>query len=82
MNMIGTVLVIFVVNYFSNFQVKLILTSRKMKGMRTPYPIKLFYTSNIPVIFQSIFVQNVFFLAQLLARKFRGNFVVSLIGKW
>ena len=53
-----------------------------MRGFRQPYPIKLFYTSNIPIILQSAFVSNIYFFTQILARKFRGNFIVSLLGKW
>ena len=53
-----------------------------MRGYRQPFPIKLFYTSNIPIILQSAFVSNIYFFTQILARKFRGNFIVSLLGKW
>jgi len=40
----------FIVIYFQGFRVELSLGSRKMKGFKQPYPIKLFYTSNIPII--------------------------------
>lgn len=53
-----------------------------MKGYRQPYPIKLFYTSNIPIILQTAFVSNLYFFSQILAKKFRGNFLVNLLGKW
>lgn len=53
-----------------------------MRGFRQPYPIKLFYTSNIPIILQTAFVSNIYFFTQILARKFRGNFIVGLLGKW
>lgn len=53
-----------------------------MKGYKQPYPIKLFYTSNIPIILQTAFVSNLYFFSQILAKKFRGNFIVNLLGKW
>ena len=53
-----------------------------MKGYNQPYPIKLFYTSNIPIILQTAFVSNLYFFSQILYRKFKGNFGVSLLGKW
>jgi len=56
--------------------------SRKVRGYRAPYAIKLFYTSNIPIILQTAFVSNLYFLSQVLHRKFKGNFFVSFIGKW
>jgi protein transport protein SEC61 subunit alpha len=76
------VIVAVVVIYFQGFRVELSLTSRKMRGYKQPYPIKLFYTSNIPIILQSAFVSNIYFFTQILAKKFRGNFIVSLLGKW
>jgi protein transport protein SEC61 subunit alpha len=81
-NLIATVIVAVVVIYFQGFRVELSLTSRKMRGYKQPYPIKLFYTSNIPIILQSAFVSNIYFFTQILAKKFRGNFIVSLLGKW
>jgi protein transport protein SEC61 subunit alpha len=53
-----------------------------VKGYKQPYPIKLFYTSNIPIILQTAFVSNLYFFSQILAKKFRGNFLVNLLGKW
>lgn len=53
-----------------------------MKGYKQPYPIKLFYTSNIPIILQTAFVSNLYFFSQILAKKFKGNFIVNLLGKW
>lgn len=58
------------------------MSSRRMKGMKQPYPIKLFYTSNIPIILQTAFVSNLYFFSQILAKKFKGNFLVNLLGKW
>ncbi|PIK44353.1 hypothetical protein BSL78_18795 [Apostichopus japonicus] len=46
------------------------------------YPIKLFYTSNIPIILQSALVSNLYVISQMLAVKFSGNFLVSLLGVW
>jgi len=82
MNLMATVGVFLIVIYFQGFRVELSLSSKKMRGFRQPYPIKLFYTSNIPIILQTAFVSNIYFFTQILARKFRGNFIVSLLGKW
>jgi len=82
LNLIATVVVIFVVIYFQGFRVELQLSSRKMRGFRQPYPIRLFYTSNIPIILQTAFVSNIYFFTQILSIKFRGNFIVGLLGKW
>merc|ERR1712048_689358 len=46
------------------------------------YPIKLFYTSNTPIILQTALVSNLYFFSQLLHRRFKSNLLVNLIGQW
>lgn len=60
----------------------LTLQSKKVRGFKAPFPVKLFYTSNIPIILQTAFVSNLYFFSQVLHRKFKGNYFVSFIGKW
>lgn len=81
-NLLATILVVLVVIYFQGFRVELTLRNRKVRGFTQPFPIKLFYTSNIPIILQTAFVSNLYFLSQVLHRKFKGNFFVSFLGKW
>merc|ERR1712166_1589970 len=51
---------------------------------KVPYPIKLFYTSNIPIILQTAFVSNLYFFSQVLHRKYgkSNNFFINCLGKW
>ena len=56
--------------------------SKNARGQQGSYPIKLFYTSNMPIILQSALVSNLYFISQLLYRKFSGNFFVNLLGQW
>jgi protein transport protein SEC61 subunit alpha len=56
--------------------------SKKSRGYTSTFPIKLFYTSNISVIFQSAFVENIYFLSSILYRRFRGNPLVGIFGVW
>ena len=53
-----------------------------MKGYKQPYPIKLFYTSNIPIILQTAFVSNLYFFSQILYKRFPDNRIVGLFGSW
>merc|ERR1711871_1442382 len=46
------------------------------------YPIKLFYTSNMPIILQTALVSNLYFLSQLLYNRYSGNILVRLLGVW
>ena len=54
----------------------------KVSGHYATYPIKLFYTSNIPIILQTALVSNLYFFSQLLYKKFKGNFLIKLLGQW
>ncbi|CAK9112259.1 Protein transport protein Sec61 subunit alpha (Secretory 61 complex subunit alpha) [Durusdinium trenchii] len=81
-NLFATVLVFFVVIYFQGFKVDLPVKYQKVRGQQGSYPIKLFYTSNIPIILQTALVSNLYFMSQLLYRRFKSNMLVNLLGQW
>ena len=67
---------------FQGFRVDLPIKSARYRGQYSSYPIKLFYTSNIPIILQSALVSNLYMISQMLSVKFGGNFFVNLLGVW
>ena len=71
-----------VVIYFQGFRVDLPVKPRNARGQHHSYPIKLFYTSNIPIILQTALVSNLYFFSQLLHKRYPTNFLVNLLGKW
>lgn len=81
-NVFATVLVFLVVIYFQGFRVDLAVKYQKIRGQQGSYPIKLFYTSNIPIILQTALLSNLYFFSQLLYRRFKNNMLVNLIGQW
>jgi len=81
-NLLATILIFLVVIYFQGFRVDLPVKYQKYRGQQGSYPIKLFYTSNMPIILQTALVSNLYFISQLLYKKFGGNFLVGLLGKW
>ncbi|KAG1341923.1 protein transport protein Sec61 subunit alpha [Cocos nucifera] len=81
-NLLATVLVFLIVIFFQGFRVVLPVRSKNARGQQGSYPIKLFYTSNMPIILQSALVSNLYFISQLLYRRYSGNFFVNLLGKW
>merc|ERR1711957_675825 len=81
-NLLATVLVFIVVIYFQGFRVDLPMGYQKIRGQQGSYPIKLFYTSNIPIILQTALVSNLYFFSQLLYRRFKSNMLVNLLGQW
>jgi len=81
-NLLATVLVFLVVIYFQGWKVDLPVKYAKYRGQKASYPIKLFYTSNMPIILQTALVSNLYFLSQLLYKSYGGNVLVRLLGKW
>jgi len=81
-NLLATVFVFMIVIYFQGFRVDLPVKYTKYRGQQGSYPIKLFYTSNIPIILQTALVSNLYFFSQLLYKRYSGNFLVQLLGRW
>merc|ERR1712060_555410 len=81
-SLFATVLVFFVVIYFQGFRVDLAVKYQKIRGQMGSYPIKLFYTSNIPIILQTALVSNLYFFSQLLYKRFKSNMIVNMLGQW
>mmetsp|Transcript_5987 Transcript_5987/g.9195 ORF Transcript_5987/g.9195 Transcript_5987/m.9195 type:complete len:478 (+) Transcript_5987:113-1546(+) len=81
-NLLATVLVFVVVIYFQGFRVDLPVKHSKSRGQQGSYPIKLFYTSNIPIILQTALVSNLYFFSQLLYKRFPTNLLVNMFGRW
>eukprot|EP00794_Sanderia_malayensis_P007290 gene7290-8105_t len=82
MNLLATIFIFGVVIYFQGFRVDLPIKSARYRGQYSSYPIKLFYTSNIPIILQSALVSNIYIISQMLSAKFAGNFFVNILGSW
>mmetsp|Transcript_7309 Transcript_7309/g.9885 ORF Transcript_7309/g.9885 Transcript_7309/m.9885 type:complete len:471 (+) Transcript_7309:277-1689(+) len=81
-NLLATVLVFLIVIYFQGFRVDLPVRSKRARGQQGSYPIKLFYTSNMPIILQSALVSNLYFISQLLFKRYGNNILVQLLGRW
>merc|ERR1712070_1176966 len=81
-NIMATVLVFLVVIYFQGFRVDLPVKYRPQRGMQGSYPIKLFYTSNMPIILQTALVSNLYFFSRFFHNRAPNNIFVKLLGKW
>ena len=82
MNLLSTVLIFAVVIYLQGFRVEIPVKSNRFRGQQGSYPIKLFYTSNMPIMLQSALVSNIFLISQMLFNRFPENFLVGLFGTW
>ncbi|MHA2161419.1 MAG: preprotein translocase subunit SecY [Candidatus Thorarchaeota archaeon] len=66
LSLIITFLIFFAVLYMESVRVEIPLQYAKYRGMRARYPIKLLYTSNIPVILAQALYANVLFFGQMI----------------
>jgi len=81
-NLMATVLVFVVVIFLQGFKVDLATVRANGGGPAEPHSIKLFYTSNMPIILQTALISNFNFFSQILYRRFPTNIFVSILGKW
>lgn len=81
-NLIATVIVFLVVIYFQGFRKEIKIANRRMPGHYATQPIKLFYCSNTPIILQSALVSNLYFISQILYKRYKNNILIRLLGVW
>ncbi|ORZ09250.1 SecY subunit domain-containing protein [Absidia repens] len=82
MSLLSTLVVFLVVIYLQGFRVELPVKSNRLRGQRGTYPIKLFYTSNMPIMLQSTMTSNIFMISQMLFKRFESNILVRILGVW
>eukprot|EP00957_Ditylum_brightwellii_P181826 13851825-Ditylum_brightwellii.AAC.1 len=64
------------------WRVMLAVKSQRARGAEQKYPIKLFYTSNMPIILQTAFVSNLYFMSQMFYNQAPNSPFVKLFGDW
>ena len=66
LSVIATIVVFIIVIYFESMRVEIPISYAQYKGIRSTYPIKLLYVSNIPVILTSAVFADIYFIAQMI----------------
>ncbi|CDS10706.1 Putative Protein transporter SEC61 subunitalpha [Lichtheimia ramosa] len=82
MSLLSTAIIFGIVIYLQGFRVELPVKSNRVRGQRGTYPVKLFYTSNMPIMLQSTMTSNIFMISQMLYKRFEDNILVRLLGVW
>lgn len=82
MNLLATAGVFAAVIYLQGFRIEIPVKSNRARGARGSYPVKLFYTSNMPIMLESALTSNVFLVSQMLFNRFPDNIFVKLLGSW
>ncbi len=78
-----TVGVFIIIIYFNGMRVEIPVSYAMYRGFRGKFPLKLFYVSNIPVIFAAALFGNIYFVAQILWQRYNStntNFWLNLLG--
>ncbi|RHY42739.1 hypothetical protein DYB38_001955 [Aphanomyces astaci] len=81
-NVLSTILMFVLITYVHGFRIDLPIKYAKFRAQQGAFPVKLFYTSNMPIILQTALVSNFYFASQLLFKKFGDNFLIRLVGVW
>lgn len=68
--------------YMQGWRVNLTIKLQRSRGLEKNYPIKLFYTSNMPIVLQTALVSNIYFLSQMLYNQSPNSPFVKLFGEW
>jgi len=80
---ITTLGVFAIIIYFNGMRVEIPVSYARYRGFRGKFPLKLFYVSNIPVIFAAALFGNIYFVSQLLWQRYNStnsNFWFNLLG--
>ncbi|KAL7470615.1 hypothetical protein ACHAXS_010866 [Conticribra weissflogii] len=81
-NLMATCLIFALCIYMQEWRVNLTVKYQKYRGTEGKYPIKLFYTSNMPIILQTAFVSNIYFISQMLYNQSPNSPFFKLFGEW
>jgi len=71
--LIVTFVIFMIVIYLESVRVEIPLQYAKYRGMKARYPIKLLYTSNIPVILAQALYANILFFGQMIYANFNSD---------
>ncbi len=79
LSVIATVIVFIIVIYFESMRIEIPISYAQYKGIRSSYPIKLLYVSNIPVILTSAVFADIYFIAQMIWNGSGGEGTTNLL---
>lgn len=80
-NLAATVIVFLLVVFVQGFKYKVPLRHTQQRGEMV-HEVKLFYTSNMPIILLSSVTSFVYVVSQILFRRYPTNILVRLLGVW
>lgn len=70
------------VTYLQGWRVDIPVKYQLHRSGSGNYPVKLFYTSNMPLVLTCVLVGNLMFLSQVVASAFPGSLASTVLGVW
>ena len=68
--LLGSIIIFFILIYLQRFTARVKVIQQQYPGWVEVIPIKLFYTSNMSVILQSMIISNFYKISQVLSFRF------------
>ena len=81
-NVFSTVLIFSAVIFFEHIKINIGLQTTMNRQQPQPFEIKLFYTSNTPIIVQSTVVQQLCSFSKIIANHWPDSLVTRILGVW
>lgn len=81
-NIITTLGIFLLVNYFQGFQSNVSIHDKRQAGHVDSYGVKLFYTSNTPIIVLNSVISNLMFMSKIIYNNFKHIKPIRWLGVW
>jgi protein transport protein SEC61 subunit alpha len=81
-SLVATVLIFALCVYMQGWRVELMIKLQKARGLEQRYPVKLLYTSNMPIVLHTALVSNIYFVSQMLYKQQPSSPFIKLFGDW
>ena len=81
-NVFSTILVFIAVVFFEHIKINIGLMTTVNRQDPKPFEIKLFYTSNTPIIVQSTIISQICSFSRIICSHWPDSFVTKILGVW
>ncbi|EOB11550.1 Protein transport protein Sec61 subunit alpha [Nosema bombycis CQ1] len=81
-SLVSTVVLFAFVIYLQGLRVELKTESTQVRGQTGMYPVKLLYSSTMPIIVQSYVISHICTISRFLYKRFPTYFLVRALGVW
>jgi protein transport protein SEC61 subunit alpha len=80
--LLGTAAIMLIVIFVQCYRVQIYISAKKARGHKQPYPIRLLYVNNIPILMHTALISNYYFFCYLFQSFVGNNFATTILGRW